>query len=71
MFGDYKQEFQRKLVDFVVFGVLGIVEFLIVLYAMTVVTPVLGLSAGPAAMMFSAAVMVAATILAGGMPLDN
>lgn len=69
MFGDL-ENFDARLLDFVVFGVLGVLQFVFVVFVVSTATPMLGIPASGDFTVLTAGLIAAATILNGGMPKD-
>lgn len=68
---DLAQVFHANLVDFLVFGVLGILEYFLVLTVVWLAASLLGIPLGGGLALIAAAIIVGATILTGGMPAGD
>jgi|GEM_PF-3108253 len=70
MFGDL-ENFNARFTDFVVFGALGALQFVFVVFVVSTVVPLLGIPVGGGFTTLTAGLIAAATILNGGMPKDT
>lgn len=69
--GKLEEEFYAKLVDFIVFGLLGILEYFFVVTVVSISATLLGIPLSGGFTLVAAAIIVGATILTGGMPTEN
>lgn len=69
--GQLEEEFYAKLVDFIVFGLLGVLEYFFVVTVVSISATLLGIPLSGGFTLVSAAIIVGATILTGGMPTED